>query len=56
MKVKELMQYSEWMQSSGYGDIHQPEISILLPTYRRLEGGHFERCVDSLLVQTFIRF
>lgn len=56
MKVKDLIKNSVWMPSSNYCDIRPPEISIFMPTYRRFEGGHFERCVDSLLAQSFTDF
>jgi glycosyltransferase involved in cell wall biosynthesis len=33
-----------------------PEVSILLPTYRRGSSGRFKKCVESLLLQTYSNF
>ncbi|EGJ49366.1 glycosyltransferase [Desulfocurvibacter africanus] len=55
MLVKEIIQDSIWMPGLNYGKA-PVELSILLPTYRRFECGLFEKCVNSLLAQTFCNF
>ncbi|MBQ3060488.1 MAG: glycosyltransferase family 2 protein, partial [Desulfovibrio sp.] len=52
MKVKDLIKNSTFIKSIKH-DTYSPEISVILPTYRRFKNGYFERCVDSILNQTF---
>lgn len=53
MKVKDLIAGASWSPPST---TESPKVTILLPTYRRAKSGHFARCVDSLLRQTFTDF
>ena len=53
MKVREILKdNSEWMPNKNY-DVHNPKVSVLLPTFRRAKDGFFERAVMSVLNQTF---
>ncbi len=55
MLVKDLIRDSIWLPGSGYGK-KPAKLCITLPTYRRLACGLFERCVDSVLAQSFTDF
>lgn len=55
MKVKELIQDTEWQPSIAYS-ASQPKISVLLPTYSRAKSGFFQKAVGSILEQTFKDF
>lgn len=52
MRVKDLIADSIWLPGSTYGK-KPAELSVTLPTFRRLASGLFERCVDSILAQDF---
>lgn len=52
MKVKELIKTTEWLPGKNYDGGLKPDISIILPTFRRARDGFFRRAVDSCLSQT----
>jgi Glycosyl transferase family 2 len=51
MKVKKLIENTIWLPGSLYGR-DNPEISVLLPTFRRAQSGLFRKAVESVLNQT----
>lgn len=52
MKVRDLIRDTAWMPGRGYDSTKKPDISILLPTYRRGASGLFRKAVRSVLDQT----
>lgn len=53
MKVRDIIgDHSKWMPSLDY-DASEPEVSVLLPTFRRAKSGLFEAAVQSVLNQDF---
>lgn len=53
MKVKEILEgCSEWSCAEGF-DALRPEVTVLLPTFRRAKSGLFEKAVQSVLNQDF---
>ncbi|OAJ51517.1 hypothetical protein A6V36_15950 [Paraburkholderia ginsengiterrae] len=52
MLVKDLVRDTIWMPGKDYDPSHKPQISVLLPTFRRGKSGLFRRCVESILAQT----
>jgi glycosyltransferase involved in cell wall biosynthesis len=50
--VKDLLADYKFKTANGFGDL-KPEVSIVLPTYRRAENGLFKAAVESLLSQDF---
>lgn len=53
MKVKDILKgRTVWLPSNNYGKC-KPEISVLLPTWKRAENGLFEAAVKSVLSQSF---
>ena len=52
MKVGRLIENTEWLPGSCYDERLQPQISILLPTFRRAVGGLFKRSLEACLAQT----
>ncbi|MGU3363112.1 glycosyltransferase family 2 protein [Methylobacterium sp. M6A4_1b] len=53
MKVKHLLQWTEWKPGKDYALAMKPELSILLPTFRRGQDGLFLRVVRNILDQSF---
>lgn len=56
MKVREVVEDSIWLPGDCYQSQQVPEITIILPTYRRGKSGFFRRCVESVLKQNLIGF
>lgn len=54
MKVKDILEKArpQWIPNANYDEVN-PVVSVLLPTYKRAESGHFERAVRSVLAQSF---
>lgn len=53
VKVREIIgNYSKWIPSQNYNTA-KPEVSVLLPTFRRAKSGLFEAAVQSVLNQDF---
>ena len=53
MRVREILgNYSKWIPSQNY-ETASPEVSVLLPTFRRAKSGLFEAAVRSVLNQNF---
>ena len=53
MRVKDILKdNSLWIPGSLYKE-NGAEISIMLPTFRRFESGHFNKAVDSVINQTY---
>ena len=53
MKVKDIIgNHSQWMPAQDY-EVAEPEVSVLLPTFRRAKNGLFEAAVQSVLNQDF---
>jgi glycosyltransferase involved in cell wall biosynthesis len=50
MKVSEIVKYTEWIPSQDYHS-SKPEVSFLMPTFRRNKSGLFTRAVNSVLNQ-----
>lgn len=55
MKVKDIIQYTEWIPNPRYSDV-TPRFSIFMPTFRRGASGHLEKAIQSVLRQTFHDF
>ena len=55
VKFSDLVKASVFKCADGFEGLH-PEISVILPTFRRGDNGLFQKCVDSLLNQTFKNF
>jgi glycosyltransferase involved in cell wall biosynthesis len=51
LKVGDIVKYTEWRPSSGYGS-GNPKISVLLPTFRRCSSGLFLKAATSVLNQS----
>jgi glycosyltransferase involved in cell wall biosynthesis len=54
MKFREFLS-GRTILENGYHDL-TPQISVVMPTYRRNAEGLLTRCVDSVLAQTFEQF
>ena len=54
-KVKDLVKDAFVMKSTKF-DLLNPEITVLLPTFRRGDNGLLEKCIISILKQTFKNF
>ncbi|MGF6769025.1 hypothetical protein P3T18_001495 [Paraburkholderia sp. GAS199] len=52
MLVKDLIRDTVWLPGADYDVNRKPEISVLLPTFRRGKSGMFRRAVESVLNQT----
>jgi len=53
MRVSEILQdCSIWLPNESYNR-ENPEVSVLLPTFKRAESGYLEKAIDSVLDQTF---
>lgn len=53
MRVRDIIGgHSKWIPSQDY-DVSNPEVSVLLPTFRRAKSGLFEAAVQSVLNQDF---
>ncbi len=52
MKVKDVIPNTAWHPGSLYNTPPAPNVSVLLPTYRRARRGLFRRAVESILAQT----
>lgn len=55
MMVSELIRESLWYPPR-YGGDFAPDVSILLPTYRRCRSGMLARCINSILAQSHSTF
>lgn len=55
VKFSDLVKDSVFKCADGFEGLH-PEISVILPTFRRGDNGLFQKSVDSLLNQTFKNF
>ena len=53
--VAELIRESSFCKAEGFSDLN-PDVTVILPTFRRGDNGMFSACVDSLLAQTFKNF
>lgn len=52
MKVKEILENrTQWIPSIDYEQL-KPVVSVLLPTWKRAEGGFFQAAVESVINQT----
>lgn len=52
MKVKEILENrTQWIPSTDYEQL-KPVVSVLLPTWKRAEGGFFQAAVESVINQT----
>lgn len=53
MKVSEILQdCSIWLPNESYNR-EKPEVSVLLPTFRRAQSGYLEKAINSVLDQTY---
>ena len=52
MRVKDLIGDTVWIPGADYKGHVKPQISVLLPTFRRGKSGLFRRAVESILSQT----
>lgn len=56
MKVKEIINNNErWIPNKHYEKV-EPEITIILPTFRRAQNGFFENAVMSVINQTYTKW
>lgn len=55
MKVKDIIQYTEWLPNPNTLD-EKPLFSIWMPTFHRNKSGHLKRAIESVLNQTFKNF
>lgn len=53
--VGDLIKDSVFCAADGFSDL-KPDVTVILPTFRRGDNGLFGRCVDSLSAQTFKNF
>jgi dTDP-4-dehydrorhamnose reductase len=54
-KVRDLIKGATFRAARGF-DALKPELSVILPTYRRGDSGYFRRACESLLAQKFENF
>lgn len=54
-KVKELIKNSVFMAAPGFEKLN-PDVTVVMPTFRRGDNGLFKKSVESILAQTFKNF
>lgn len=55
MLVKDIIADSKFSSADGFNDL-KPEITVILPTYRRGDNGLLSRAINSIVNQTFTNF